>query len=356
MKGSFPFLMSDTLTIDGRKPAVVRVGDTAECIKTNLYACIGATDVITNETKAFYSLMVGNGYFKTKPTPMTKSKLYIPKRSSPIAINYNTSTFPLGESYVRLEGHIPETVDIHYRYTGDASLFVLANLVNALRLKGAKTINLYCAYAVGCRSDRVNDDNEGEALSSKVYAEFINAMKFESVTILDPHSDVTVANLERCRAVSNTRFVKSILDDFNQEFFFISPDAGANKKIDSLAKKVGKGRVIRADKKRDVSNGSLVPGECVVYVPEGVSLKDQTCVIVDDICSRGGTFKTLAAELKKLGAKEVILIVSHYEDTADQDSLKASGITKVFTTNSLIEENKSNEFLNITNIELFLIK
>lgn len=282
-------------------------------------------------------------------------QLFIPPHPEGKGLEYKTSNFPSGESYVKLLtfGQITEDVDIHFKWSGDSSLIQLFNFVNALRHKGVTVINLYCAYFPGCRSHRLTHKNEGEALSSEVYANLVNQQEFNSVVIFDPHSDVTPAILKRRRIVSNHAFVKSVLDTFTFDYCFVSPDAGANKKIDDLAQFVGGNhRVIRADKKRDVESGKLIPGECVVYDVEAI--KDKACVIVDDICSRGGTFIALAKELKKNGAAAIYLVVSHYEGVASPYDLATAGITRVYTTTSLIDGTNPPSLLSTTPIESLL--
>lgn len=287
---------------------------------------------------------------------MDKIALHLPKDESRPGLNYITSSFPSGEGYVKLTdpGLIPETVDIYYRWRGDSSLIQLFNFANALRLKGAKKLNLFCPYFPGCRSDRVGEKNEGEALSSKVYAELINSLDFNEVVVFDPHSDVVPGLLNHRRIVLNHRFVGQILKDFQGDSVIISPDAGANKKIFDLVDFLGGNRkVIRADKKRDVATGKLVKGECTIFAEQS-EVEGKTCFLVDDICSRGGTFITLAKELKKLKAGSIFLIVSHYEGVADQSELQAAGINKVFTTTSLIDATLPGSFVETTDIKTLL--
>ena len=58
-------------------------------------------------------------------------------------------------------------------------------------------------------------------------------------------------------------------------------------------------------------------------------VKDKNVFIVDDICSKGGTFYHAAKTLKAVGAKNVYLYVTHLESTvlvgdmyADDDLIK----------------------------------
>ena len=60
-------------------------------------------------------------------------------------------------------------------------------------------------------------------------------------------------------------------------------------------------------------------------------------LIVDDICSAGGTFKFSAIKLKELGASDVSLYVSHCEDNIQNgDLLKTDLVSKIYTTDSIL--------------------
>ena len=65
-------------------------------------------------------------------------------------------------------------------------------------------------------------------------------------------------------------------------------------------------------------------------------VKDRDVLIIDDICSRGGTFYHSAKALKEAGAKNIYLYISHCENTILEGELLTSGlIEKVYTTNSI---------------------
>jgi ribose-phosphate pyrophosphokinase len=117
----------------------------------------------------------------------------------------------------------------------------------------------------------------------------------------------------------------------NDDFFIISPDGGSLKKIYKVCEQLNfKGEIITCLKKRDTNSGKLSN----VIIPKD-DFGGKICIIIDDICSKGGTFMGLAEELKKRNAGKIYLIVSHYENSADIEKLKASGIEKVFTTPSI---------------------
>lgn len=257
--------------------------------------------------------------------------------------------FKSGENHVQLlndySGH---EIDLFFKYGGDGSLFKLAMIVDALKGQGYVDLSLTIPYFPGARQDRVC--NIGEALSVKVYADFINNMGFRKVSVFDAHSDAVAAVVNNCRVVKNWEFVRDHICEHSSNYSLVSPDAGANKKIFDLAKFLGGPNVIRADKIRDVKDGKIIGTE--VFAGD---LSGQTLYIVDDIASYAGTFKALAKELKKKNAAKIILIVSHYEGVADKQSLKDSGIDKVITTDSLPNGCLvSDGFLEVAPIEKYI--
>ncbi|MBU1312161.1 MAG: ribose-phosphate diphosphokinase [Gammaproteobacteria bacterium] len=259
---------------------------------------------------------------------------------------YQQFCFGAGENHIRLTETPAHSVKLLFRYQGDASVMQLLLLTDALKRAGAASIDLFMPYFPGARQDRVC--NPGEPLSVKVYASLINAQQFNSVTVFDPHSDVTAALLNKVQVVKNHAFVQDVVNRLGRDITLISPDAGANKKIFELSAFLGGVPVVRADKIRDVRDGKIIATE--VFAD---SLHGATCVIIDDICAGGRTFIELAKKLKEKGAESIVLVVSHYEGSAKEDLLRQSGIDKVYCTDSLAV--KGSEFVSVTAVTPFLI-
>lgn len=192
-------------------------------------------------------------------------------------------------------------------------------------------IHLFTPYFLGARSDRDFHDGSAHYLK-EIIAPIINNQKFASVTCYDPHSDVLEASVDRFVKITNKSIVEYALKALNlTDYYFISPDAGSNKKIYDLAKAVGfTGEVVRCDKLRDLASGKII--ETVVYYED---LQGKDCIIIDDVCSYGGTYKAIAKKLKEKNAGKIWLITSHWEGVADTASLAESGISGVFTTDSI---------------------
>ena len=80
---------------------------------------------------------------------------------------------------------------------------------------------------------------------------------------------------------------------------------------------------------------------------ELVTSKEFKAIIVDDLCSKGGTFILTASKLREMGATEIYLVVTHCEDTIfSGDILKTDLIKKVYTTNSILS--KEHEKIELT--------
>ena len=92
-------------------------------------------------------------------------------------------------------------------------------------------------------------------------------------------------------------------------------------------------------KKRDWKTGEIrgldVAGE-IEHV------QGSNVLVVDDICSKGGTFYFSARKLKALGAKNIYLYITHCENTILRGELLDSGLfTRIFTTNSIFTKEHS---------------
>jgi len=123
---------------------------------------------------------------------------------------------------------------------------------DALKRMGIQKLNLILPYFPGARQDRVMV--VGESLTVKVYADVLNAVGFQKVMILDPHSDVTAAVLNNAEVISNHAFVEKCLIQ-ESDYLLISPDGGALKKIYKLAQFLGGKPIVECSKKRDVATG-----------------------------------------------------------------------------------------------------
>lgn len=239
--------------------------------------------------------------------------------------------FPNGESFIDSYNiRISEEKNvIKLKFESDSDLIHLIFLKNHLDEMMVKC-HLVIPYMPYSRMDRT----EGVRLFTLKYiCKIINDLKFETVTIYEPHSDVTIALLDRVRVVNKTKeLAEKVMRNFSgEDLFLVYPDAGAEKRY---SKQINYNNILTASKERDFKTGRIkslnISGNTEVN-------KGFTAVIVDDLCSKGGTFILTAEKLREIGAKDIYLVVTHLEDTIfDGEILKTDLIKKIYTTDSIL--------------------
>lgn len=238
-------------------------------------------------------------------------------------IPVHISNFPCGERKIEVgQLSLPSTmvmkqVSVNLKYESDQDLIDLLLIVDAIKRcpwLNYDSLVLYVTYFPYSRQDRVC--NLGEPHSLRVICDLINTCGFDRVYVVDPHSDVIEALINNVDVLSMdySLFVTST-EVFQEVDAFVSPDAGAYKKVSKTAMSLDK-PVVRADKIRDTKTGALSGFE--VYSED---LTGQHVIILDDICDGGGTFIGLAEKLREKGAKQVDLYVTHGMFTKGVDVL-----------------------------------
>ena len=208
-------------------------------------------------------------------------------------------------------------------------LMLAHEVLQRLNPKGNKKLIVpYFPYA---RQDRVMQDCE--AFSLKVIAKIINDLKFDEVVACDVHSDVTAAIVERIRVVSQFDLITIHNVPFdswieNNKPLIVSPDAGAYKKALKIANNYESRLVVGSKIRNNVTGeitGTMIDSD----------VRDQNCLIVDDICDGGRTFIELAKVLREKGAKTIVLYVTHGIFSKGYDVFKGL-IDRIYTTDTFL--------------------
>lgn len=254
----------------------------------------------------------------------------------PIVIN----KFPDGTLLIKEEPSYDIAL-VSWYFENNEELVSLIYLANHLRSHGVKRMELYMPYIPNARQDRVKKPED--VFTLKYFAGVINSLGFDKVAVLDPHSSVSEALIENISVESPKKYIETVIDYITRsgkymdengvtKLMMFYPDEGAMKRYSGLVTRPYAFGI----KDRDWSTGQIrglnVSGsvDCI---------KDSTVLIVDDICSRGGTFYHSAVKLKELGAKNIILYITHCENTIlDGEVLTCGLIDEVYTTNSLFTE------------------
>ena len=239
---------------------------------------------------------------------------------------YKATKFPNGETvYPIPSGREDITFTLHFESNED--LFNLYMLVKHFRNDPDQEYgfcNLELAYVPYSRMDRYNKDY---IFSLKFFADFINDMLFDKVIMYEPHSDVSTALINSCIVVDATEIIVHDLIDYKEDAYFMFPDAGAEKRYTAPTP-----NILVGSKERDFKTGDIIK----FNVHGAEDLTGKTVYIMDDLCSRGGTFMGAASVLKEKGAKEIILVVTHLENTVLDGHLIASDlIDKIYATDSM---------------------
>jgi ribose-phosphate pyrophosphokinase len=224
------------------------------------------------------------------------------------AVPFKGIFFSGGEPHVEIESPdmlLSKRVLIDARLGNAEDFMMMLAVTDAVKRCRAASVMLFVPYFPGARQDR---EETGYALTVKMYADLINVQKYERVFVLDPHSPVTPALVERVVILDHIPLVKNFLEEVGVHLTgIICPDAGAERRTLELAKEIGCDNVVFARKKRDPRTGSL-SGFSLDELPE-----EGTYLVADDLCDGGGTFLGLAAEYRKdpKGTGSLLLWVTH---------------------------------------------
>lgn len=239
------------------------------------------------------------------------------------------NNFPDGTLLMKCNPDKYAVSTITWQYESDAELFALYSLKKHLDcVVPGWNDYLYIPYIPNARQDRVKTHED--IFTLKYFAEIINSLKFKKVYAIDPHSSVSEALINNIEVVSPQDFIRHALENINtNDILMFYPDEGAMKRYSGLISKPYAFGI----KKRNWESGKI-EGLDVAGAVDQIAGKD--ILIVDDICSRGGTFYHSAKKLKELGANKIYLYITHCENTILDGELLTSGlIEKVYTTNSI---------------------
>lgn len=242
--------------------------------------------------------------------------------------------FPDGTLLIKKDvsecGENSKNTKITWLFENNEELVTLIFLTKHLRSHGIENIHLNLPYIPNARQDRTKTSED--VFTLKYFAETINWLNFKSVTVLDPHSSVSEALINRIVVTSAEENVKAVVNEIEKSgrtLMMFYPDEGAMKRYAGMVNKPYAFGI----KKRDWKTGQI-QGLDVAGATEQIAGSD--ILIVDDISSRGGTFYHAAKKLKELGAANIYLYISHCENTILEGEVLTSGlIERVFTTNSI---------------------
>lgn len=232
---------------------------------------------------------------------------------------------------------------IVWKFESMEELFTLMSIKNELD-EAQVTCRLVLPYLPNARMDKVCNPNEGLMLKHLVMS--LDNLGFEQIELLDPHSPaykqwakntLWLENDELLQSIIDYVITECMIDVVNDEITMkdvtlVFPDKGAKQRYSELLD-IGDKNIVYGEKVRNQETGEILSFDLVGNV------ENEKVLIIDDICSKGGTFFYTAKKLRENGFQgDIFLYITHCEDTIfDGELLKEdSEIKSVFSTNSLI--------------------
>ena len=264
-------------------------------------------------------------------------------------VNSSIRNFSDGEIYVEINENIRgNSIFLIQSVSSPANdnLMELLLSIDALKRSSAKNITAVIPYFGYARQDRKVVPRT--SISAKLVSNLITKAGADRIVTIDLHSgqiqgffDIPVDNLFATPIFA--RHIKKKLKTKN--LICVAPDVGGTARARALGKMLHVELAI-VDKRRPA------PGKSEVMNVIG-NVKGKTCILVDDIIDSGGTIVNAAAALKKRGAKDVHVYVTHGVLSGNAiDKIKKSNIKNLVITDTI---DNSNKVKNTKNIEVLTI-
>ncbi|MDC2976581.1 ribose-phosphate pyrophosphokinase [Candidatus Pelagibacter sp.] len=267
-------------------------------------------------------------------------------------VNSNIRKFADGEIYIEINENIRgNSIFLIQSVSSPANdnLMELLLSIDALKRSSAKNITAVIPYFGYARQDRKVVPRT--SISAKLVSNLIAKAGADRVVTVDLHSgqiqgffDIPVDNLFATPIFA--RHIKKKLKKNN--IICVAPDVGGTARARALGKLLNVDLAI-VDKRRPA------PGKSEVMNVIG-NVKNKTCILVDDIIDSGGTIVNAAFELKKRGAKDVHVYVTHGVLSGNAvEKIKKSSIKNLVVTDTIdnsmkVKKAKNIEVLTISNL------
>lgn len=220
--------------------------------------------------------------------------------------------------------------DVEWHFESEAEFLHLAQLKRLLDSTPFPSY-LYLPYLPYARQDKSVSNEQTFALHA--FIPLLNSLAFTEVHVIDPHSDVYKA-IYNVVHLGTLPYIRDAIRSSEVDTVCF-PDSGAFKRYSDLIPTNIK--TVSAYKIRDQLTGEITqygftePNAAHPLHVNAPKINGKSVLIIDDICDGGATFKHCAEKLLEAGAKEVHLYVTHGLFTKGLQTLRDSGIKRIFT-------------------------
>lgn len=272
-------------------------------------------------------------------------------------LNLRKELFPSGESKFTLEGFNDleesskdkEVVTINWKFEDEGKDFLdLMVLLHSKQIQSFKKKILYIPYLPFMRMDR-NNGNKELIVSANAMLDILKGAPVDDILVGTLHSQLNERDYIKEIALENILY-EEIAEDLESKGFTVIPvfpDKGAQER---QAKLSAKGEAtpwlntmhITADKIRNFETGKIekITANVPNHTKKLLESNEKTAlVIIDDICSYGGTFigvkEAIQAEVEHYSLH--VLCVAHLEEVAFKGKV-TDEFDIVLATDSLLQQ------------------
>jgi ribose-phosphate pyrophosphokinase len=252
-------------------------------------------------------------------------------------VNSNIKRFADGEVFIEINENIRGNSIFVVQSTSNPAndnLMELLICIDALRRSSAKNITAVIPYFGYARQDRKVAPRT--AISAKLVSNLITNAGANRILSVDLHAgqiqgffDIPVDNLFATPIFARYIKKKIRLNDL----ICVAPDVGGVERTRALSRRINSSIAI-IDKRRPT------PGKSEVMNIVG-SVKNKSCIIVDDIIDSGGTIVNAVQALKDKGAKDVYVFITHAVLSGEAvNKIEKSKVKKLITTDTIDNSKK----------------
>ena len=225
-----------------------------------------------------------------------------------------------------------------WHYDNDGSIFELL-LLEQVMFQLQKPYDLVIGYMPYSRMDRVQENTTAFSLELLCKLLANNTLMLNKVLVSDPHSPVTLAMFHKYGIPAeelNYSLADTVMEYANVDLenaWIVFPDRGAALRYDESIYP----NVIICEKTRDFATGRITNMTAHIHKQTTTPDTDAPLIIIDDLCSYGGTFiRAINAvkELHDVTSTDAWLIVTHAEKAIDEGSVMNT-FNNVFCTDSI---------------------
>ena len=221
-------------------------------------------------------------------------------------------------------------------------------LVDACRRSAASTVNIIMPIFPYARGDK--KDEPRAPISAKLIANLFVSVKIDRLVSVDLHAtqiqgfiDIPFDNLYSVNLVIDC-FDKSIfkgltVEDRQNKFIVVSPDAGAVKRTLSFSEKMKLNTIIM-HKQRSYVKANTIEKTILIQENETEDYEGKTAIICDDIADTCGTLISAVDALVKHKINNIICVITHgiFSKDAIQKINQCHYIKKIYVSDSSPQE------------------